>query len=124
MGGLVVALVLYGVFVVGLVDNYARPIVIDREAGLNPAVILVGVFGGTDAIGMTGLFIRPIVLPVFVTTVETFDDQYRSGGKTTAESGHSKANTDRETRTGSESESSPDVTGGGGEDRRESPDTG
>ncbi len=71
-----IALFLYGLVVVSLVDNYARPLVIDREAGLNPAVILVGVFGGTYAIGMTGLFVGPIVLAVFVTTVEAFDDEY------------------------------------------------
>jgi predicted PurR-regulated permease PerM len=77
--GLAVALFLYGLVVVSLVDNYARPIVIDREADLNPAVILVGVFGGTYAIGLTGLFIGPIVLAVFVTTVEAFDDEYSPG---------------------------------------------
>ena len=71
-----IALFLYGLVVVSLVDNYARPIVIDREAEINPAVILVGVFGGTYAIGMTGLFVGPIVLAVFVTTVEAFDDEY------------------------------------------------
>jgi predicted PurR-regulated permease PerM len=74
--GLGIALFLYGLVVVSLVDNYARPIVIDREAELNPAVILVGVFGGTYAIGLTGLFIGPIVLAVFVTTIEAFDDEY------------------------------------------------
>jgi predicted PurR-regulated permease PerM len=71
-----IALFLYGLVVVSLVDNYARPIVIDREAEINPAVILVGVFGGTYAIGMTGLFVGPIVLAVFVATVEAFDDEY------------------------------------------------
>jgi predicted PurR-regulated permease PerM len=76
---LAVALFLYGLVIVSLVDNYARPIVIDREAELNPAVILVGVFGGTYAIGMTGLFVGPIVLAVFVTTVEAFNDEYRDG---------------------------------------------
>jgi len=74
-----IGLFLYGLVVVSLVDNYARPVVIDREAELNPAVILVGVFGGTYAIGMTGLFVGPIVLAVFVATVEAFDDEYSDG---------------------------------------------
>ena len=73
-----IALFLYGLVVVSLVDNYARSLVIDREAELNPAVILVGVFGGTYAIGLTGLFIGPIVLAVFVTTIEAFDDEYNT----------------------------------------------
>jgi predicted PurR-regulated permease PerM len=66
----------YGLVVVSLVDNYARPIFIDRRAKLNPAVVLVGVFGGTYAIGATGLFIGPIVLAVFVATVKAFDEEY------------------------------------------------
>jgi predicted PurR-regulated permease PerM len=69
-------LFVYGAVVVSLVDNYARPILIDREANLSPAVILVGVFGGTYAIGVTGLFLGPIVLAVFVATVTAFDEEY------------------------------------------------
>jgi len=66
----------YGLVVVSLVDNYARPILIDREAQLNPAVVLIGVFGGTYAIGVTGVFLGPVVLAVFVATVTAFDEEY------------------------------------------------
>lgn len=69
-------LLLYGLVVVSLIDNYARPIVIDREAHLNPAIILIGVFGGIYAIGMSGLFIGPIVLSVLVATLIAFDAEY------------------------------------------------
>lgn len=80
-----VFLFVYGAVVVGLVDNYARPIIIEQGAHLNPGLILVGVFGGIYAIGMTGLFIGPIVLAVTVTAIETFDDEYDAlgvGGET------------------------------------------
>jgi predicted PurR-regulated permease PerM len=80
-------LFVYGLIVVSLVDNYARPLFIDREAGLNPAVILVGVFGGTYAIGATGLFIGPIVLAVFVATITAFDAEYDALGDDAVESG-------------------------------------
>lgn len=81
-----VFLFVYGAVVVGLVDNYARPIIIEQGAHLNPGLILVGVFGGIYAIGMTGLFIGPIVLAVTVTAIEAFDDEYDTlgvGGETT-----------------------------------------
>lgn len=100
--GLGIALFLYGLVVVSLVDNYARPIVIDREAELNPAVILVGVFGGTYAIGLTGLFIGPIVLAVFVTTVEAFDDEYSTDELPVSQ--------DVDSDTGAESEAESDAT--------------
>lgn len=71
-----VLLALYGVFVVSLFDNYARPIVIDQQARLNPAVILVGVVGGVYAIGFTGLFAGPVVIGVLAATLETFREDY------------------------------------------------
>ncbi|AUX07980.1 hypothetical protein AArcSl_0325 [Halalkaliarchaeum desulfuricum] len=69
-------LALYGVFVVSMIDNYARPIVIDQQARLNPAVILIGVFGGVFTLGFTGLFVGPIVIAVFAATLVTFRDEY------------------------------------------------
>jgi predicted PurR-regulated permease PerM len=71
-----VLLALYGIFVVSLFDNYARPIVIDQQARLNPAVILVGVVGGVYAIGFTGLFAGPVVIGVLAATLETFRKEY------------------------------------------------
>lgn len=71
-----VLLAVYGIAVVSMVDNYARPIVIDQRAQLNPGVILVGVFGGVYTIGFTGLFVGPIVLGVFAATLQTFKREY------------------------------------------------
>lgn len=71
-------LFLYGLVIVSLVDNYARPLFINRESHLNPAVILIGVFGGTYAIGMTGLFLGPIVLAVFAATITSFDEEFET----------------------------------------------
>jgi predicted PurR-regulated permease PerM len=69
-------LALYGTFIVAMVDNYARPIIIDQQAHLNPAVILLGVFGGIYSIGFTGLFVGPIVIGVLAATLETFRENY------------------------------------------------
>ena len=71
-----ILLAVYGVAVVSMVDNYARPLVIDQQAHLNPGVILVGVFGGVYSIGFTGLFVGPIVIGVLAATLETFREDY------------------------------------------------
>jgi predicted PurR-regulated permease PerM len=75
-------LFVYGLLVISLVDNYARPIVIDRDAHLNPSVVIIGVFGGIYAIGITGLFIGPIVLAVLAATITAFDEEYDTLGET------------------------------------------
>lgn len=78
-------LVVYGIVVVSMVDNYLRPLIVDRTAHLNPAIVLVGVFGGTYAIGMTGVFIGPIILAVFIATVGAFADEYETLGVVTTD---------------------------------------
>jgi predicted PurR-regulated permease PerM len=76
-------LAVYGIVIIGMLDNYARPLVIDRSAHLNPAVVLIGVFGGVYAIGMTGVFIGPIVLAVLAATITAFDEEYDALGDST-----------------------------------------
>jgi len=71
-----ILLAVYGIAVVSMVDNYARPIVIDQQAHINPAIILLGVFGGIYSIGFTGLFVGPIVIGVLSATLETFREKY------------------------------------------------
>ncbi|MCL9817976.1 AI-2E family transporter [Natronocalculus amylovorans] len=70
------ALAIYGVAIVSMIDNYARPILIDQQVRLNPAIILVGVFGGVYTIGFTGLFVGPVILGVLAATLTTFNDEF------------------------------------------------
>lgn len=69
-------LFVWGLTVVSFFDNYARPIVIDQRAHINPAVILVGVLGGLYAIGFTGLFVGPVLIGVLVSTLEIFRTEF------------------------------------------------
>jgi predicted PurR-regulated permease PerM len=51
----------YGTIVVGISDDYLRPIDVDRDAEISLAVCILGVLGGISAIGFMGLFVGPIV---------------------------------------------------------------
>ncbi len=70
-----VLLFLYGLTIVSMIDYYARPLVIDQSARLNPGVILVGVFGGLYTFGFVGLFVGPIVIGILAATLETIKDK-------------------------------------------------
>ena len=61
-----------------MIDYYVRPLVIDREARLNPGVILVGVFGGIYTFGFVGLFVGPIVIGVLAATLETINSKQKT----------------------------------------------
>lgn len=67
-----VLLFVYGATVVSLSDNYLRPMVGGREAGLNPGLFVLGIFGGLFVFGFMGVFFGPIVLGVLKVVVELF----------------------------------------------------
>ncbi|GAB3029602.1 AI-2E family transporter [Natronobiforma cellulositropha] len=71
-----VALLLYGIAVLSVVDNYLRAIFVDRGSGLHPAVVLVGVIGGIYLLGIMGLFLGPVLLAVFKAGLTVFGDVY------------------------------------------------
>lgn len=71
-----VALFVYGATVVSWSDNFLRAYAVDFQAGLHPAVVLVGVVGGIYFMGALGLFLGPVILAVFKATVTVVDDYY------------------------------------------------
>jgi len=70
--GLAVALFVYGTIVVGISDDYLRPIVVDRYAELNPSVIILGVLGGIYVIGFMGIFFGPVIIGALKATLDVY----------------------------------------------------
>lgn len=71
-----VLLVVYGMTVVAITDDYLRALVIDKESSLHSGVILLGVFGAAYFLGAIGIFVGPIILALFKATVEVFSEYY------------------------------------------------
>lgn len=71
-----VGLFVYSVIVVGLSDDYLRPVLVDRYADLNPAVIILGVLGGVYAFGIMGLFYGPVVLGALIAVLDVMNEHY------------------------------------------------
>lgn len=57
-----VFMVLYGVFVISSIDNFVKPILIARGAGLSILLIGLGVLGGVLVFGFIGIFLGPVLL--------------------------------------------------------------
>jgi len=108
-----IALFVYGLTVVSMIDYYARPLVIDQSARLNPGVILVGVFGGLYTFGFVGLFVGPIVIGTLAATLETLKE------KQTVE----RAEAEVKTRTPTEYPYARDAHDGVPDPQEASPDT-
>ena len=67
---------MYGSIVVGLTDNFLRPLLVDKSAELHPAIILIGVIGGVYVFGAVGLFIGPVLFGILKSVLEVFKKNY------------------------------------------------
>ncbi|PIR38195.1 MAG: hypothetical protein COV34_01075 [Candidatus Zambryskibacteria bacterium CG10_big_fil_rev_8_21_14_0_10_42_12] len=59
-----VGILLWGIFIVGLVDNVVGPIFIHGKTRLHPFAILVSILGGIHMFGLVGFVAGPVLLGV------------------------------------------------------------
>jgi predicted PurR-regulated permease PerM len=67
-----IGLVAYGVFVIGLVDNVLRPVVVGKETRMPDYVILVSTIGGLAIFGINGFVIGPVIAAMFIAVWDIF----------------------------------------------------
>ena len=68
----VVGLIVWGIFIVGLVDNFVRPILVGKDFDIHPFLILMSVFGGLIVFGPLGFLLGPLVLAFFSALVDIY----------------------------------------------------
>ncbi len=61
-----IILILWGMFVIGLVDNLIRSFIIGSQAKLHPLLVFFSVFGGVLFMGPLGLFMGPVILVITI----------------------------------------------------------
>jgi predicted PurR-regulated permease PerM len=69
--------VLWHLAVVTNLDNFLRPILVPRDARLNPALMLLAVFAGIAMFGPWGIVIGPVLMIVIVTTIDVYLAVYK-----------------------------------------------
>lgn len=62
--GWAIALALWGLLVVSMVDNFLKPLIISRGSSLPFILVFLGVLGGVVAFGFIGVFLGPTLLAV------------------------------------------------------------
>lgn len=72
-----VFVILFHVIVVTNIDNFLRPILVPREARLDPALMLLAVFAGIGMFGAWGIIIGPVLMIVIVTTISVYLEEYK-----------------------------------------------
>lgn len=65
-----VVLIFCGLFVIGVVDNILRPILVGRDARMPDYMVFVATLGGLDLFGVNGLIIGPAIAGLFLAAWE------------------------------------------------------
>ncbi|MFI8223463.1 AI-2E family transporter [Pseudomonas sp. NPDC085632] len=75
LGGMIwqgVVLGLFGVFVIGLVDNVLRPILVGKDTKMPDYMILISTLGGLSVFGLNGFVIGPLIAALFMSSWALF----------------------------------------------------
>lgn len=73
-----VALILYGVLVISLVDNLVRPWLVGQATRLPDYVVLISTIGGISVFGMQGFVTGPVIAAMFIAVWTTYLSQVRA----------------------------------------------
>lgn len=73
-----IGLALYGVLVIGLVDNLLRPFLVGKDSKLPDYVVLVSTLGGIEVFGLNGFVIGPLIAAMFMVSWEIFSASRRT----------------------------------------------
>lgn len=70
-----IVLLAWGGAVVGLSDNFLRPILISKRTKLHTMLLFFGVLGGMKSFGLLGLIVGPLVVTVCITILDIYSEK-------------------------------------------------
>ena len=69
-------LLAWGMGLVGLMDNFLKPILIGSRARMPFVLIFFSILGGLKLYGLMGLFLGPILVATFLTFLKIYQEEY------------------------------------------------
>ncbi len=76
-----IVLILCGVFVISMVDNLVRPILVGRDTRMPDYVVLISTLGGLQLFGINGIVIGPLLAALFIAIWSIFSDMHHESGE-------------------------------------------
>jgi predicted PurR-regulated permease PerM len=61
-----IALVAYGLLVIGLIDNLLRPILVGKDTGMPDYIVMITTVGGMAVFGINGFVLGPAIAAMFI----------------------------------------------------------
>lgn len=71
-----IVIIFVGTFVIGLVDNLLRPILVGRDTKMPDYLVLLSTLGGLAVFGIAGVVAGPLIAALFLVVWEMFAEEY------------------------------------------------
>ena len=75
-----VVLFLLGVFVISMTDHILKPLLIGKKTKLPYLLLLLGILGGMQVYGLTGMFLAPAALSLFFVLIKIYRENFLKSG--------------------------------------------
>jgi len=72
-----ILILVFGVFVISMVDNLLRPVLLGRDVQMHPLIIFLSTLGGISLFGFSGFVMGPIIASLLLAAWEMYDQFYR-----------------------------------------------
>ncbi|MFQ5735514.1 MAG: AI-2E family transporter [Thermodesulfobacteriota bacterium] len=73
-----IMLVLWGLFVISLIDNFLRPIIVSERTNLHPLLLFFSILGAVNAFGLIGIIAGPLILSIAQAMVELYHEYIKN----------------------------------------------
>lgn len=77
-----VGLIVWGALVIGMVDNFLRPILVGKDTRMPDYVVLISTLGGLEVFGLNGFVIGPVIAAMFIATWDIYSAARQDAGDT------------------------------------------
>ncbi len=72
-----VTILAVGMFVISLVDNLLRPMLVGKDSQMHPILILFSTLGGIALFGISGFVIGPVLTALFLAVMSIYEHYYK-----------------------------------------------
>jgi predicted PurR-regulated permease PerM len=72
-------LMAFGALVIGLLDNFLRPMLVGKDTRMPNYVVLISTLGGIESFGLNGFVIGPVIAAMFIAAWDIFSASRKSG---------------------------------------------
>ncbi len=81
-----IVLITFGALVMGLADNFLRPILVGKDTQLPNYIVLISTLGGLEMFGLNGLIMGPAIAAMFIVIWEIFSASRQKNNRTSISS--------------------------------------